>query len=32
VTVYVLDERPSHLRVSVPLEALDEIEHWAVGS
>jgi hypothetical protein len=32
VTVYVLDERPSHLRVSVPREALDEIEHWAVGS
>ena len=32
VTVYVLHERPSHLRVSVPREALDEIEHWAVGS
>lgn len=32
VTVYVLDERPSHLRVSVPREALDEIERWAVGS
>jgi hypothetical protein len=32
VTVYVLDERPSHLRVSVPREALEEIEHWAIGS
>ena len=29
VTVYVLDERPSHLRVSVSSEALDEIERWA---
>jgi hypothetical protein len=32
VTVYVLDERPSHLRVSVPRQALVEIERWAVGS
>jgi hypothetical protein len=29
VAVYVLDERPSHLRVSVSDDALAEIERWA---
>jgi hypothetical protein len=32
VTVFVLEERPSHLRVHVTDDALDEIERWATGS
>jgi hypothetical protein len=32
VAVFVLPDRPSHLRVSVSAEALDEIERWATRS